>query len=76
MGIWILAALGLSCAPTPAPLTADRAIVPQGDGRYLVTETWLLERYQLERSLRLRLERCEARPAAGGAAVLPALGPP
>lgn len=45
------------------PLTADRAIVPQGEGRYLVTETWMHERYQLERSLRLRLERCEAEQA-------------
>lgn len=73
--LWILGVLVLSCTPTPAPLTADRTIVPAGDGRYLVTETWLMERYQLERSLRLRLERCEARQE-GAAAVRPARGHP
>lgn len=31
------------------------------DGNYRVSGLWLDERYQLERGLRLQLERCEAK---------------
>lgn len=41
-------------------LSGDRQIVQQADGHYTVSAVWLQERYQLERGLRLRLERCEA----------------
>jgi hypothetical protein len=41
-------------------LSGDRQIVREIDGGYRVTEVWMQERYQLERALRLRLERCEA----------------
>lgn len=43
-----------------AVLSGDRQIVHEADGSYRVSEVWLQERYQLERALRLRLERCEA----------------
>jgi hypothetical protein len=43
----------------PEVISADRQIVHLPDGRYAVTETWLLERYELERTLRLQVERCE-----------------
>jgi hypothetical protein len=69
VGIWILAAglLGLALAGcqihfgpvAPEVISADRTIVHLPDGRYAVTETWLLERYELERTLRLQVERCE-----------------
>ena len=61
VGISILAALILGgCAEgMPAPISSDRTIVKLEDGGYRVTETFLQERYQLERALRLRLERCE-----------------
>lgn len=68
----ILAGLTLTacatCPPapeTPRVLAADRRILPLPDGGYRVTETWLQERYQLERGLRLQLERCEAKRTAG-----------
>jgi hypothetical protein len=32
-----------------------------------VTETWLMERYELERALRLRAEKCEDRIETNGA---------
>jgi hypothetical protein len=41
-------------------LSADRQIVRENDGTYRVSDLWMQERYQLERALRLRLERCEA----------------
>ena len=47
-------------APEVVVLSADRQIVAEADGRYRVSDVWLQERYQLERVLRLRLERCEA----------------
>ena len=47
-------------SPAPVVITADRQIVHLPDGRYAVTETWLLERYEQERALRLRAEKCEA----------------
>ena len=34
---------------------------------YEVSEVWMQERYQLERALRLRLERCEADGTGQGA---------
>src|SRR3990167_9195276 len=43
----------------PLLITADREIVRLPDGRYAVTETWLMERYELERALRLRAEQCD-----------------
>jgi hypothetical protein len=58
----ILAAMLLAGCQSkpPAVITADRQIVHLPDGRYAVTETWLKERYQLERALRLQAEQCEA----------------
>ena len=66
---WTLAALALiglltlaGCAsPAPAVISADRTITPLPDGRYAVTGTWLVERYELERALRLRIEQCEGK---------------
>lgn len=57
-----------SCAGSREPLvlSADRVVaeVPctqHADGRcYEVTPLWLQERYQVERSLRVRLDQCEA----------------
>ncbi|WP_447978097.1 hypothetical protein [Candidatus Nitrospira bockiana] len=40
-------------------MTADREITALADGGYRVTASWLKERYELERTLRLRVERCE-----------------
>ena len=49
------------CSGTaPLVLSADRQIVREPNGSYRVTDVWMQERYQLERALRLRLERCEA----------------
>ena len=59
----ILALLVLAgCQGHPLPpvvITADREIVHMPDGKYEVTESWLMERYELERALRLRAETCE-----------------
>lgn len=53
-------------APELLVLSADRQIVREADGTYRVSDVWMQERYQLERALRLRLERCEAGNGAGG----------
>jgi hypothetical protein len=50
-----------------AVITADREIIHEPTGRYSVTETWLMERYELERALRLRAEKCEDRIETNGA---------
>ena len=47
-------------APEALVLSADRQIVHEPNGSYRVSDVWMQERYQLERALRLRLERCEA----------------
>lgn len=49
-------------APEALVLRADRQIVRESNGTYRVTDGWMQERYQLERALRLQLERCEASP--------------
>ena len=54
----LLALAGCRAAP-PVVISADREIVHMPDGKYAVTETWLMERYELERALRLRAETCE-----------------
>lgn len=51
---------GCSSSPELTVLSGDRQIVQQADGHYTVSAVWMQERYQLERGLRLRLERCEA----------------
>lgn len=59
----LVALISLSgCASQPelVVLSGDRQIVREADGSYRVSEVWMQERYQLERALRLRLERCEA----------------
>ena len=65
MGAWILVAAillqGCASSRQPAVIAADRTISPLPDGRVAVSATWLQERYQLERALRLRIERCEAK---------------
>ena len=58
-GLLIVALAGCQ-GQAPLVITADREIVHMPDGKYAVTETWLMERYELERALRLRAERCEA----------------
>jgi hypothetical protein len=60
-------ALVFGCTPKTIVLSGDRHIVHETDGSYRVTEVWMQERYQLERALRLRLERCEADGAGPGA---------
>lgn len=57
--LWPLA-LVVGCTPTSVVLSGDRQIVHEADGSYHVSAVWMQERYQLERALRLRLERCEA----------------
>ena len=51
---------GCSSSPELMVLSSDRQVVRAADGSYHVSAVWLQERYQLERALRLRLERCEA----------------
>ena len=62
-------ALVVGCGPTSVVLSGDRTMVevsctqhpsPSTQHCYEVSAVWMQERYQLERSLRLRLERCEA----------------
>lgn len=57
-----------SCRHDPGLLIipADRTITRLADGGYRVTEAWLLERFELERGLRMQLERCEANAGAQG----------
>ena len=47
-------------APEALVLSADRQIVRESNGSYRVSDGWMQERYQLERALRLQLERCDA----------------
>jgi hypothetical protein len=65
---WILAAPALlaACAADPQVISADRTIAPLPNGHFDVTGAWLTERYMLERSLRLQLDRCESGVAAPG----------
>ena len=65
----ILALLALAgCQSKPlVVISADREIVHMPDGRYSVTDTWLMERYELERALRLRADKCEDRIETNGA---------
>ncbi len=65
---WAFATVGLilavvtlasGCETRRPVLTADREITALADGGYRVTASWLKERYELERTLRLRVERCE-----------------
>lgn len=51
---------GCSSSPELMVLSSDRQIVREADGSYHVSAVWMQERYQSERGLRLRLERCEA----------------
>lgn len=51
---------GCSRSPELTVLSGDRQVMHEADGSYRVSAVWLQERYQLERGLRLRLERCEA----------------
>lgn len=51
---------GCSSSPELTVLSGDRQVMREADGSYRVSAVWLQERYQLERGLRLRLERCEA----------------
>ena len=59
-------ALLTNCTSSPdlVVVSGDRQIVKQADGSYRVSDVWMQERYQLERALRLRVERCELPPAA------------
>ena len=59
----LLAAVGCASTPETVVLSGDRQIVKREDGSYRVSAVWMQERYQLERALRLRLERCEAGPS-------------
>ena len=61
--ILILSLASCTSSPELVVLSGDRQIVRDADGSYHVTEVWMQERYQLERALRLRLERCEAHAA-------------
>lgn len=60
----LLTALALltSCASSPdtVVLSGDRQVIKQAEDGWRVSDVWMQERYQLERALRLRLERCEA----------------
>lgn len=63
-------AVSCSSSPNPAVISADRTVQETpclqhaGPARcYEVTETWMQERYQLERALRVRLEKMEASPS-------------
>lgn len=56
----LLALSGCASQPETVVLSGDRQIVREADGRYRVSDVWIQERYQLERALRLRFERCEA----------------
>lgn len=58
--ILILSLANCTSSPKLVPLSGDRQIVHEADGSYHVSAVWMQERYQLERALRLRLERCEA----------------
>ncbi len=69
LGLVLLAAVGCTSQPELVVLSGDRTVieVPCAHHPSLLTphcfevsEVWMQERYQLERALRLRLERCEA----------------
>lgn len=70
----LLALAGCAGSPELVVLSGDRQIVRESDGSYHVSEVWLQERYQLDRSLRLRLERCEAERTGQGAVSAAPLG--
>lgn len=77
---WSLVTLALlallpSCRATQPELLiipADRTITRLADGGYRVTEAWLLERFELERGLRLQLERCEGKQDTRHTTIRPA----
>jgi len=69
IGLGLLAAVGCTSQPELVVLSSDRTVAEVScaqhpalitDRCFEVTEVWMQERYQLERALRLRLERCEA----------------
>lgn len=41
-------------------IPADKTIIPLKDDRYSVSAAFIQERYQLERTLRMELEKCHA----------------
>jgi len=59
----LLSALSLtSCAsPRVTVIPADRMIKPLPGGNYEVTPAWLKDRYEYERTMKERLEKCNAR---------------
>ena len=69
LGLVLLAAVSCTSHPELVILSGDRTVIEAPcthhpslitDHCYEVSEVWMQERYQLERALRLRLERCEA----------------
>lgn len=56
-------------------IPADRTIQALPDGRYAVSASLLLERYEIERGLRLALARCEGDQAMIPATHLQAVSP-
>ena len=68
LGLALLVAVGCTSQPELVVLSSDRTVVEVScahhpslitDHCYEVSAVWLQERYQLERVLRLRVERCE-----------------
>ena len=76
IGVGGLLLCGCQHAPEMVVLSGDRtiALIPCAHHPSLitdhcleVTDVWMQERYQLERALRLRLERCEAEKSGAAA---------